>query len=161
MKAGPGFTIVEVLLAMAIFAIISAFTTINLIKPQTKASVETTATTLVSDLRQQQLKAMVGDGENQTSASEYGIRFEADKYILFRGSTYSGADPNNYQVLTGSNVTLSNNLPPASLSSNVFSKRSGEVSGYVSGSDTITITNTSSGEQKILTVNRYGAITIN
>lgn len=157
MKAGPGFTIVEVLLTMAIFAIIAGFATINLIKPQTKASIEGTVTTLVSDLRQQQLKAMAGDGESQTSSQHFGVCLQTSKYTLFRGSTNCPSNSDNFDVNVGPNLSITTTLPGSSA---IFTKRSGEVSGYVSGSDTITITNTASGEQKILTINRYGAITI-
>ncbi len=156
----PGFTVIEVLLVMGIFAIISTFTTINLLKPQTKASIETVASTLVSDLRQQQIKALVGDSEGQASAQYFGIYFGSSSYTLFRGSSY-GLDPaGDFIINLNPNITLTNTLPVSPGNQIVFVKRSGEVSGYVSGSDTITLLNTASGEQKTITINRYGAITI-
>ncbi len=155
-----GFTVIEVLLVIAIFAIITGFTSINLLKPQTKASVETTATTLVSDLKEQQLKAMAGDGEGQSSAQYFGIYFESNRYTLFRGSYVSG-DANNFIVNLNPSITLTNNLPVSPGNQIVFVKRSGEAQNYASGSDSVTLRNTTTGEQKILTINRYGAITAN
>src|SRR3989344_9266975 len=76
-----GFTLVELMVVMGIFALMLGFTSINLIRPQTQANLDTTVTTLVSDLKEQQIRAMTGDGP-----SDYGVNFEPGRYTLFTGS---------------------------------------------------------------------------
>lgn len=148
-----GFTLIELILSMAIFAILSGFVVITLIRPQTQASVVTTTTTMVSELRQQQIKAMVGETENASTAQTFGIYFEPNAYILFRGSTYSAGDTNNFRIPLDTNLTVVTTFPSSQI---IFSKRSGEIQNFVSGQNTITLTNSAGGEQKTITINRYG-----
>ena len=158
-KFARGFTIIELLLVIGIFAIVATLATINLVKPQTQASVDSTTQTLTADLKQQQLKAMAGDSEGASSAQVHGIKFFSDRYILFRGSTYQVGESSNFEVKLETNITLTSiNFPSAEV---VFLRRSGEVLNYTAGSNNVTIQNTQSSEQKTITVNRYGAITIN
>lgn len=155
----------ELVIVMSVIALLTGFTTINLIRPQTTATGSSALNTLVSDLKEQQIKAMAGDSEDQTGASAaqpHGIFIEANKYTLFRGPSFNPAEPNNFTVNLETGLALSNTFPPSGPTGEiVFEKRSGEVSGYISGSDTITITNTQTGEQKTITVNRYGTVTVN
>ena len=139
------FTLIELLVVMGIFAIMIGFTSINLIRPQTTSSLYTTIDQINSDLKQQQIRAMSGDG-----ASSYGVYFETNRYTLFTGSAYSVGASDNFIVNLEGGITISN--PQTSV---VFAQRSGETT-----STSFTITNTNSGEQKIITINSLGAITI-
>ena len=158
-KRQAGFTIIELLLTLGIIALLSTFTTVALIRPQIKASVDTTATTLVADVKQQQLKAMVGDSEDLASSQTFGIYFEGNRYTLFRGSTYVAGDPNNFIVNLDTNI----NITDITFLGNtlVFNKRSGEVAGFLPGQNSLVVKSTISSEQKTVTINRYGAIEIN
>ena len=118
-----GFTLIELLVVIGIFTILSGYATINLLKPQTKASVDSATTTLVSDLRSQQLKAMVGDTEGAASAQPHGIFFETNRYTLFKGLSYSPSDSANFVVNLETNVNLTSITFPSSQV--VFSRRSG------------------------------------
>ncbi|MBI4033246.1 MAG: type II secretion system protein [Candidatus Blackburnbacteria bacterium] len=154
-----GFTLIELLLVMGIFAILAALATVNLLRPQTQASVSSTTQVLTADVKGQQLKTMAGDTEGQTAPGPQGIYFEAARYTLFQGSAYSAGDPANKVVNLENNLTLTGiNFPTSQL---VFARRSGEVAGFVAGSDSVTVQNTQSSEQKTITVNRYGTIVIN
>lgn len=157
-KKRQGFTLIELALIMSIIAILVSFIGVNLLKPQTTASTSSTATILVSDLREQQIKTMAGDGEGTAAAQAHGIHFESTRYTLFRGTTYSAGEPSNFTIDLESGLSLSTTLPQQQI---VFVKRSGEVAGYTSGQDTITLSHTQGGEQKTITINRYGAININ
>ncbi|OGD85668.1 hypothetical protein A2164_03070 [Candidatus Curtissbacteria bacterium RBG_13_35_7] len=147
------FTLIEILLVIAIFAILAGFTTINLIKPQTSASINSTVNTLVADIKEQQLKSMVGDTEGQSIAQTYGVRFETNRYILFHGM-YNPSEPSNFEINLDSNTTFTN-LP--STQEFIFLKKSGEIINP----NSLTIQNNETNEQKTLTINRLGAITIN
>jgi prepilin-type N-terminal cleavage/methylation domain-containing protein len=68
-----GFTIIELMIAMGIFVIITSLVTINLLNAQHIASIDSTVTTLIADLKQQQVKAMTGDTEGRGITDQYGI----------------------------------------------------------------------------------------
>ena len=152
-----GFTFVELMVTIGIFALLASFITVNLIRTQQRPNLDATITSLVSDLKEQQIKSMGGDSEGQAVAQTYGVYFASGSYTLFRGSTFQPSDQSNFTVNPDS-VQFSTSLPSSQL---VFSRRSGEVTGFVNGSNTITIKNTVTNDQKIITIHRYGAITIN
>jgi len=153
-----GFTLIEIILVVAIFSLLIGFVTINLLRPQNKASVDTLSTQLIADIKQQQLKALVGDSEGESSAQQFGVYFESNGYTLFRGSSYSSEESTNFKVEL-SEVSLTNiNFGSAQL---VFDKVSGEVANYSSGSDSVTISHVSAGFSETITVNRYGVVSTN
>ena len=142
---------------MGIIAILVSFISINLLKPQTTASTASTVQILGADIKEQQIKAMAGDTDFESSTDSQGIYFESNRYTLFRGPNYASGS-HYFQVDMDQNLILSNTLPSSQV---VFTKRSGEVASYTSGQDTVTLNHSQSGEQKIITINRYGAITVN
>ena len=157
LKKYPGFTLIELALIMGIIAILVSFITINLLKPQTTASTASTVQILGADIKEQQIKAMSGDSDGETTTDSQGIYFESNRYTLFRGPNYASGS-HYFEVDMDQNLILSNTLPSSQV---VFGKRSGEVASYTSGSDTITLSHTQSGEQKTITINRYGTVTVN
>ena len=115
--------------------------------------------TLISDLRQQQVKAMIGDAQNLSTSQPYGIYFEPIRYSLFNGLTYSSANPANFIVNLDSNLRLlSINFPSSQV---VFTKRGGELLNFVNGSNSLVVQNTLTGEQKTIIINRLGVPEIN
>jgi type II secretory pathway pseudopilin PulG len=154
-KRSGGFTLVELLIIIGLFTILSSFAVINLIRPQTKANLDSTLTPLISDVKEQQLKAMIGDGGG-ASASAYGIYFESNKYTLFKGSSYTPGDANNFVVSTQGNTTISDTFVSNQV---VFGQRSGEVVSFSASGNTITLT--SSGDSKTITVNALGSVNVN
>lgn len=151
-----GFTLPELIITFAIAGVLLGLTTINLFGSKNKASLATTVITLIADANQQRLKAMVGDTEAGTTNESYGIYFAQNNYVLFRGSTYSPSDSNNFTINLGDNIQFINNLFPQSQV--VFSKGSGEILNFIPGSNTITLQNTITGEVKTLTINKLGTI---
>lgn len=155
MKNQKGFTIPELLIVMGILAILFGFTTPNLLHFRQRAVINTTVDTLITDLKNQQTKAMVGDTEGSGIISDYGVYFETNKYTLFRGSSYDPLASSNFSIDLDPSQTFSSNVPDSSI---IFSKGSGETD-LVSGSDTVTLTDSTNGDQKTIQINLYGAIT--
>jgi prepilin-type N-terminal cleavage/methylation domain-containing protein len=150
-----GFTLPELVIVTGIITTLLGFITINLFKVQQSSSVKGTSSLLVSDMRGQQTKAMVGSSEGRVTADSYGIYFQTDRYILFHGLTYNASDPANFTVMLDTNISASNTFPNNSL---IFSQISGEMVGYTGGNNTVTIKNTAGTEQRTITVNRYGVV---
>src|SRR5262249_27926861 len=130
----------------------------GLLRPQTSTSVTSSTYSLLADLKSQQAEAMAGDAGSGASPVAHGLRVNGNQYTLFKGSSYSAGDADNFTVTLDQPLTVTTALPSAVA---VFNERSGEVSGWTSGQNTVTIKNTVSGEQHILTLNRYGAVTVN
>ncbi|HSE61383.1 MAG TPA: prepilin-type N-terminal cleavage/methylation domain-containing protein [Candidatus Saccharimonadales bacterium] len=152
----PGFTLVELLLVMGLVAVLAGITSVNLFSPQTKANINSLTDRLAADIKSQQIKAMSGDSMSASAAQEHGVYIQTGTYTLFKGTAYSGADTDNIPIASEGGVTLSTTFPSTQV---VFDKGSGEVIGFTNGSNTITLSG--SGETKTITINRYGAVTVN
>lgn len=158
-KTNKGFSLIEIILAIAVLTTLLAIITINLVSASRRVYNDTSTAVLVSDLRTQQAKAMTGDTENSGQASSYGAYFETDKYTLFRGNSYSAGNPTNFTVTLPSGTQFSNILFPDFQI--VFASGSGEIAGFINGSNSITIINTSENIQKNVSLNRFGVVTSN
>lgn len=151
-----GFTLVELLIVMALIGVLTTLTVVSLIQPQRSASLSGTVDVLVADLRSQQLKAMAGDSVSDSVAQPHGIYIEPNRYTLFKGSGYSGSDSDNF-IVQPESITLSTTFASSQVS---FQKASGEPSGFNPSANTITVSNLS-GESKTITINRFGVVTVN
>jgi len=152
-----GFTFVELVVVIGIIAMLSSFITLNFFKTQNTVSLETTVSLFISDLKAQQLNMMSGNTNGQAANIPFGIHFDQNRYVLYHSSAYSSNDSGNFVVNLNNGVTFSQiNLPNSAL---VFASGSGEIQGYNQSQNTITLQNGNSGDQKTITVNRYGVIT--
>ena len=154
-----GFTLVELVVVIGILTILGTFTMLNLTTLQNHTNLNTSVETMLSDIKQQQLKAMLGDTETRATSSKYGVYFDAvnKRYVLFHGNSYSSSEASNYPVqldsgLAFSSVTLPNNVI-------IFDRVSGEYSAYVGGSNTVVLKDIVTNTTKTMTFNRYGVIT--
>lgn len=142
------FTLVELLVSIGILLIIFAISTVALSGVIPSTSQSTVYDSLISDVRLQQTQAMTND-------SYYGIHFAGTSYTLYQGTTYTPSDPSNYVVNLDPTVNFSAiTFPGNNLS---FSPGSGDVTGYVSGNDSLTIRNVQTGTVTQVKINRYGA----
>ena len=152
-----GFTLPELIITIGILSILFGFVSINLIHLQRRSYLTATVDTLVSDLYSQQNKAMVGDTEGSGAISAHGVYFETNRYTLFRGSSYPPLGTSNFVINLNPSLTFSSITFPSS--SVIFSKGTGET-GLISGSNTVTLTDSTNNEQKIIELNKYGTITV-
>lgn len=152
-----GYTLIEVMTVMAIAAILFTISTLSLNNVQQNTYQDTSVDILVSDIRLQQLKSMSGDTNFTGTTEPHGIHFGSESYTLFQGDTFSPTDTANFEVSLNPNVTFSSVLFPQSQI--IFTEGSGEISGFTNGNNTITLTNSISGENTTITINKLGAIT--
>jgi len=154
-----GFTLTELLVVMGIITVLFALSTVGLGKTQSVVSTSTTVDTLLADIKSQQLLAMAGGVGNpsNTTAQSQGIYVQSNQYTLYAGSTFNAGDSNNYVVAAGQNISFSTTFSGGKV---LFNKGAGDVSGFVNGSNTITITSSTSGS-KTITINRLGATSVN
>ena len=153
--AQAGFTLIEILIAIGILTVLAALTVINLGQPQVTASLQGATETLVADLKGQQLQAMAGDNNGTASQQMHGLVVASNHYTLFAGASFDSGDTTNFDVTPGGAITFTSTLTDDQIQ---FAKGSGEVSGYDSGHNTITVHNGS--DSKTVTINRLGTVTV-
>lgn len=151
-----GFTLMELVIVIAILFIISSFITISLINQQRTTSLNSSIDVLMSDISSQQTKSMTGLTNSATDTSNYGIYFLDDRYILFKGTSYSEEDPANFTVMLDKDIEFSNISFPGS--NIIFSSISGEITGFLDGSNSVTVQDVSGGTSKTIIINRYGVV---
>lgn len=150
-----GTTLIEVLIVISIFTTLVSFTTLSLLNVRSKTSVDTSVYSFITDIKNQQIKAMVGDTEGRGVPDMYSAYITPTDYTLFHGSNYSPVDPGNFVIKAPDGYSLSTTFP---LSEIIFATGSGEITNYVNNQNSIIFTETSSGIQKVIRMNQYGAV---
>lgn len=150
-----GFTLVELLVVMGVFVTLFAVSTVALTGLIPKANVVTAHQTLLSDLKNQQLKAMVGDTNGSGDGSAYGVYLESDRYTLFVGPAYNPDSADNIEVLLSPGMSIQENTFPSS--SIIFLENSGEVSGHDELNSSFKLVN-STGEEHLIDINKLGVV---
>ena len=97
-KRQLGFTLVEIVVVLFIMTTFLGLITLNLSSSQKRASITTMTDVFISDLKSQQVKAMVGDTEGRTDADHYGVYLTSTSYTLYHGTTYSPSDSANFTI---------------------------------------------------------------
>lgn len=151
-----GYTLIEIIVVGAILSILLGLTTVNLLSTKQHTSFNTSLGQLTSDIKSQQIKAIQLVSNPSGVTSDYGVHFESNSYTFFTGA-YSPGNSNNLIISLGDNIEFSSILLPNS--SIIFQRKSGEVSAFDPNMDTITVKDTTTNQQKTITINRYGVIT--
>lgn len=147
MKTQRGYTLIELSLVLALVAILLGIATINLARSQQGASLNAAEQILLSDLKQQQLKAMIGDAEGRADPDPYGVHFDSNRYVLFHG-TYSAVDTSNVVINLDSNMHFNN--PNYDV---IFSRLSGTTLATI-----IELQNSTNSQLKRIHLNTLGVV---
>lgn len=152
-----GFTLVEVLVVVGLIVGLLSITIVSLPGAQRRAYLTAATSTLIADMKSQQMKAMFGETEGRSSHDAYGVYMESTRYILFHGPTYDPSASSNIIINLDNHIQLFSIMFPQSQV--IFGSGSGEIASFTPGSSSVTVRNTLNNEQKTITVNRYGVIT--
>jgi prepilin-type N-terminal cleavage/methylation domain-containing protein len=158
-----GFTLIETSIVVVVTLILTTIATISLTSLQHKTYLGTTVDTVISDMRRQQLKAIQGDTEGNTTGANYGIYFDEanNRYVLFRCAgctTYNANDSTNFRISLNNSLTMvspSTTLPSSTI---LFTQVSGNVNAFDSSKNTLVIKDKITNDQKTIHINRYGVI---
>ena len=90
-----GFSLIEILISISIIILIIAIATISYRSFEKETELEVVAQNILVTLKLAQTQTLASE-----DASQYGVHFEIDKYILFKGNTYqsTAADNKIYQL---------------------------------------------------------------
>ena len=155
-----GFNLVEILLAIAILALLASFGFLSYSGYQRKVELDTTSRQLVETLRHAQGKAVSGEADKP-----WGVHFNADpinSYVLYRddGSGYAGATQKETTNLSGY-IKMSTVSIQGGGSDVLFQKRTGTTTTYGSGSgnEAVRLEDiSSSGSYRKITITSQGRI---
>lgn len=152
-----GFVLIELIVVFGMMAVLIGMTVLNVFGSKQKASLTGVVDTLVADLRNQQTKAMSGVTQSGVGQSGYGIRFAANQYTLFNGTTYTSSDPTNVVITLDPRITFSSiQLPNNNV---IFASKSGEFIGYSAASSALTAQQIDTHETQTIHFDHYGIIT--
>lgn len=147
-----GYTLVELMVVMGIVAVLGGIGGVTLWGSVGRAELADVTEAMWADCQGQQAKAVAGEASQGNQVDSWSVRVEADRYILFPGSSYVPGAGTNIEVMMPEGVTITTTLSDNQVS---YAKGTGEVIGYQEGFDAITITQW--GESQTIRVNRYGA----
>lgn len=150
-----GFVFIELIVVLGILAALLGIVIINVGNIRSSASVNTSVTSFVTDIKNQQTKAMVGDTEGRGVPDTYGVYVEPTKYTMFHGQNYNSNDTSNFAIPIDASFQLSSTFSGNKI---IFASGSGEILNFVSGQNTVVIRNATTGEQKTITFTKYGSI---
>lgn len=151
-----GFVFIELIVVLAVVGSLIGLAVTNVTGLRSRASMTGVVETLVSDIKTQQTKAMSDTVEAGVVQPGYGVRFEAGRYVLFRGTAYSANDASNFIITLDPTLSFSViDLPNSSL---VFASRSGEVIGWIPDASSVLLYESDTQEAKTFQFNQYGVI---
>lgn len=151
-----GYTLVELLLVVGIIGILITLITGSLTNYQVQSNVTALTSEVIAEMKEQQTRSMSGDTDGTSDSTTFGVHFDSDKYVLFRGTTYSPVDPANIPVNIPEQMEFSDiNFPGGDI---IFSRISGEVSGFIPGSDSVTIKHKETDEKNEIRMNKLGVV---
>lgn len=148
-KLDTGFSLIELLIIIAIMVIVGTIAMPKLINFQRGQSLKNTTENIIGLLNRAK-----SNSNSSLNSENYGVHFESDYMVYFVGDTYSSQSSNNERVDFESGITL--------LSGNgsniVFPRLTGDVFGY----GTITLKLTAlPARTKTITITKTGSVSSN
>ncbi|MFA6524559.1 MAG: hypothetical protein WC264_03310 [Candidatus Paceibacterota bacterium] len=144
-----GLTIIEILFVIGIIVIIFMVVIPSFGRFRQVQTLKTTSEDVLSALDKARSNALTS-----IDSSEYGIHFQSDKIVIFKGTVYSSLDPNNENINIISPATISN-INIFGGGSEIYFNR---LSGTPDKTGMITVSVISSS--KIITISATGASSV-
>lgn len=151
-----GVTLVEVIIVISIVITLFSLVFGNMLNVRSTTTINTSLTTLITDIKNQQIKSMVGDTEGRGIPDNYGIYISGLNYTLFHGKTYSSSDSANFNINADTGYRFTTTFPGSQVT---FTSGSGEIVSFTAGLNTISVKNTRTNEQQTIQLNKYGVVT--
>lgn len=139
-----GFTLVEMLLSVAIITVITAFSVPLMVSYSSRNELDIEAVELTSALRKAQQYARTSYGD-----STWGVNIQSGSVTVFKGASYATRDPSYDEV-----SSIPGSITASGLTAVVFSK----LVGLPDTSGTITLTSNTTSTKNIY-INAQGIVT--
>lgn len=136
------FSLLEILLVVAMIGIISGITAVVYQSFQVKNNIDLAQITTVQTLRRAQIQSKASDGD-----STWGVNISSTNITMFKGASYALRDSTFDEI-----YDFPSSITPSGIQEIVFTKMDGEPSA------TGTITFTTNNETRNLTINSKGMV---
>ena len=145
-----GFTALETFIVLSVAILLIVIVLPSFQAMRNNQVLKATASEVVSALNEARSQSL-----SSVDSSEYGIHFESDEIIIFKGTTFSSLDPDNENISITSPASISSiNLTGGAV--DVYFDR---LSGAPNKTGTITIS--ISTFSKVIIISATGAISMN
>lgn len=144
-----GFSILEIILVLAILGTLVGLVTTYYTNSQVRADINTQASSIAYYLRLASSNASSG-----LNNADHGVHFENSAYTIFQGNPYNPADTANFQINLPDTITINNISLNGGGQDVIFSKANGETTNY----GTISLNATNIGKTVTITINSAGII---
>jgi prepilin-type N-terminal cleavage/methylation domain-containing protein len=142
-----GFSVIEILVVVAIIAIISGIVLTSFSSLNKNQALLTETDTILSMLDRARNRSVSSE-----SATEYGLHFASSSVVLFVGKTYPAGSSTNETENINSRLTVSSiNLTGGA--SDLYFKR---ISGKASATGTVVLSIAGGGQSKTITIYNTG-----
>ena len=143
----------ELLIVLAIIGIIVAITLPSFSSIKENQVLNNAVENVVSALNKARTQTL-----SSLESSEYGVHFESDQIVIFKGKVYSAVDPDNESVEITSPATISN-VTLGGVSGSEGELYFARLSGVPDKSGTVTVS--VAGSSKIITISSTGTVSKN
>lgn len=138
-----GFTLIEVLLSIAVIGLIAGIGTPVYQAFQVRNDLDIATVSIVQSVRRAQALAIAVDGD-----TSWGMRVQSGSIIVFKGASYVARDANFDEVFQ-----VPTNISPSGVQEIVFTKFTGLP--QVTGTTTLT---SNANETRVITINTKGMV---
>jgi len=149
-KNKNGFTLIEILITIAIFAIILGITIVAVRSFSDTVNLDNAGKIIGTNIKLAKMRSV-----GALNDTNYGVRFEGDKITVFAGDTFDVSDPTNKVVNLSDNVKISDISLAGGGIDLVFNRLTGTTNN--AGTIEIELVNNSS-EKKQIVINEEGQI---
>lgn len=153
MRGQSGIALVEILVVIAIIVLILLVVLPPFSSIKEGQVLDNAVENVISALNKARTQTL-----SSLESSEYGVHFESDQIVIFKGKVYSAADPDNESVEITSPATISD-VTLGGVSGPEGELYFARLSGVPDKSGTVTVS--VAGNSKIITISSTGTVSKN
>ncbi len=145
-----GITLIEILIVLAVIAILIAVVVPQFSRMRENQTIKNAVVDVISTISRARSSTLAS-----IDSSEYGVHFESNQVIIFKGTSYSAVDPENETI----DITSPASISAITLSGGSTDLYFSRLTGAPSKTGTITISSTNFS--KIVTISATGSTSSN
>ena len=145
-----GYTVLEILIVLAVLSLLISIFLPSFQRIRSNSVLKSTASNIFSALDKAR-----SQGLSSVNSSEYGVHFETQKIVIFKGTVFSPSDINNEEIP----ITMPAYISLISLTGGAVDLYFDRLSGAPNKTGTVTVSVSSSS--KIITISATGAVSMN
>lgn len=142
----------EILVSLAVLAVILTATFQAILSFRASSDLDATSEQAVSFLSEARNKTLASKGDTQ-----YGVRFNLDRFILFSGALFASSTAGNKEYRLPGDIEISSIAFAGAIKDSLFSRLTGETSG--SGTVTLRI-KTDTSRTRVVTITSTGLVSV-